>query len=111
MRAVYIGDIDRAGELCTGETQPLLAPLKQAAKRAQSRSQAEHPKELSWRATVAEVTGDRATVMVAQTLKQGESVQASEFPLALAQENGEWKVDLTGGPETVVGLSGLVGWR
>lgn len=111
MRAIYAGHIDRTQDLCTAATQPLLAPLKQVARRAQSRSQTEHPKELSWRATAVEVSGHRATVMIAQTLKQGGSAQSSEFPLTLAQENGEWKVDLTGGPETVMGLSGLVGWR
>ena len=111
MRAIYAGDIDRTLELATAATQPLLAPLKQAARPAQSSAQAEHPKELSWRATAVELTGDRATVTVTQTLRQGGSDQSSEFPLTLAREDGGWKVDLTGGPETVVGLSGLVGLR
>ncbi|HUW14003.1 MAG TPA: hypothetical protein VM537_30040 [Anaerolineae bacterium] len=111
MRAIYAGDIDRTQELCTTATQPLLAPLKQAAKRAQSRSQTEHPKELSWRATAVEVIGDRATVMIAQTLKQGASAQSSEFPLTLAAERGKWKVDLAGGPETEMRLRVLVGWQ
>jgi hypothetical protein len=115
MRVIYAGDIDRTQVLCTGETQPLLAPLKQAARLAQSRSQTEPPKGLSWRATAVSVTGDRATVMIAQTLKQRGSAQSSEFPLTLAQENGKWKVDLTnesgGGGATVMGLSGLVGWQ
>jgi hypothetical protein len=111
MRAIYAGDMGRTPKLCTATTQPLLAPLKQAAKPARSSAQTEHPKELSWRATAVEVTGDRATVTITQTLKQGGSAQSSELPLTLAHENGGWKVDLTGGPETVVGLSGLVGWR
>lgn len=115
MRAIYAGNIDRTQVLCTAATQPLLVPLEQVAKLAQSRSQTEHPKGLSWRAKAVEVTGDRATVMVAQTLKQGGSAQSSEFPLILAQENGAWKVDLTGGPDggqgTLMGLSGVVGWR
>jgi len=111
MRSIYEGDIDRTQELCTAATQPLLAPLKEVAKLAQTRSQTEHPKELSWRATAVEVTGDRATVTIAQTLKQRGSAQSSEFPLTLAKENGKWRVDLIGGPETVMGLSGLVGWR
>jgi hypothetical protein len=111
MSAVYAGDIDRTLELSTAATQPLLAPLKQAARPAQSSAQTEHSKELSWRATAVELTGDRATVTIAQTLKQGGSAQSSQLPLTLAHENGGWKVDLTGGPETVVGLSGLVGLR
>ncbi|MBN1629019.1 MAG: DUF4878 domain-containing protein [Thermoleophilia bacterium] len=111
MRATYAGDIDRTQELCTAATQPLLTPLRRAAKLAQRRSQTEHSKEFFWRAIAVEVTGDRATVTIAQTLKQGGSAQSSEFPLTLAQENGKWRVDLTGGPETVMGLNGLVGWR
>jgi len=107
MRAIYDGDINTAGELCTAATQPLLAPLKQAAKPAQSSAQTEHPKELSWRATAVEVTGDRATVTIGQTLKQGTSVQSLTLPLALAKENGKWRVDLTGGLEPLTGLSGL----
>ena len=109
MRAIYAGDIDRTLELCTATTQPLLAPLKQAAKPAQSSAQTEHPKDLSWRATGVEVTGDRATVTIGQTLKQGTSVQSLTLPLALAKENGKWRVDLTGGLEPLMGLSGLSG--
>jgi len=109
MRAIYDGDMDRAGELCTAATQPLMAPLKQAAKPAQSSAQTEHPKELSWRATAVEVTGDRATVTVGQTLKEGTSVQSLTLPLALAKENSKWRVDLTGGIEPLKGLSGLSG--
>lgn len=109
MRAVYAGDLDRTQALCTAATQPLLAPLKQAAKLAQSSSQNERPEDLSWRATAVLVTGDQATVTISQTLKQGGSTKSSEFPLALTQENGKWKVDLTGGLEMVLGLSGLVG--
>jgi len=111
IRAIDAGDSDRTQELCTTATQPLLAPVKQAAKLVQSRTQTESAKELSWRATTVEVTGDRAAVTIAQTLRQGGSAQSSEFLLTLAQENGKWRVDLTGGPETVMGLSGLVGWR
>ena len=55
------------------------------------------------------MTGNRATVAIAQTLERGGSAQSSAFPLTLAQENGEWKVDLAGGPdggrETVLGLN------
>jgi uncharacterized protein YchJ len=107
MRAIYAGEIDRALEFSTAATQPLLSPLNQGAKLAQSRSQTEHPRGLSWRATSVEVTGDRATVTIAQTLKQGGSAQSSEFPLTLAKENSKWRVDLTGGLEPLMGLSGL----
>ena len=111
MRAIYDGDTDRTDEFCTAATQPLLAPLKQAAKPAQTSAQTEHPKELSWRATAVEVTGDRATVTIDQTLKQGTSVQSLSLALALAKENGKWRVDLTGGLEPLMGLSGLSGGR
>jgi hypothetical protein len=107
--AIYDGNIKSAGELCTTATKSLLAPMEQATKAPQGSAQAEHPKELSWRATAAEVTGDRATVTIAQTLKQGTSVQSLTLPLALAKENGKWRVDLTGGIEPLKGLSGLSG--
>jgi hypothetical protein len=115
MGAIYGGDIGRAQELCTTATLPLLAPLKQVASRAEDRPQTVPPRELSWRADAVEVTGDTATVTIAQTLTETGSAQSSEFPLTLGQENGKWKVELTGGSnggqDMVVGLSGLVGWR
>jgi len=115
MGAIDSGDMAKMQQLCTAATQPLLAPLKQAANRTQSRSTTEYPKEFSWRATAVEVISDRAIVTITQTFTHEKSVQSSELPLTLVQENGKWKVDLIDGPdggyETVKGLSGQVEWR
>jgi len=115
MRSIYAGHIDQTEALCTAATKPLLAPLEQAATLAQRRSGTGPPGELSWWATAVQVTGDRATVTIAQTLTQGGSARSSEFPLTLVKENGEWKVDLAGEPDggykTVMGLSKLVKYR
>jgi hypothetical protein len=115
MRAVHAGDTDRTQALCTAETQQLLAPLDQAARQARNRVDTGQPREASWRATASGVTGGRAMVTIDQTLKQGPSAQSSEFVLTLVQEDGKWRVDLTGGPdggyETVMGLSGLARWH
>ncbi len=107
MRAIYEGDIDRTRELCTAETQPLLAPLAQQDRRSETTTRTGPPSELSWRATAVEVAGDRATVAIDQTLKQGQSVQSLRLALALAKENGKWRVDLTGGLGPLMGLSDL----
>jgi hypothetical protein len=109
MRSIYEGDNDRTRELCTAETQQLLAPLAQQARPGQTTAKTGPPRELSWRATAVEVTGDRARVTIDQTLKQGQSVRSLKLPLALAKENGKWRVDLTGGLEPLMGLSGLSG--
>ena len=115
MRAIYAGKVDRTQQLCTTETQELLAPLNQAGRQALNRAAAAQPRRASWRAEAVAVTGGQAMVTIDQTLKQGPSAQSSEFVLTLVQENGRWKVDLAGGPdggyETVAGLSGLVRWH
>ncbi len=111
MRSIYEGDTGRTRELCTTETQQLLGPLEQQARPGQTTAKTGQPRELSWRATAVEVTGDRATVTIDQTIKQGESVQSLRLPLALAKENGKWGVDLTGGFEPLMGLGGLFGGR
>lgn len=107
MRSIYEGDIDGTRDLCTAETQQLLAPLAQRARPGQTTARTGQPRELSWRATAVEVTGDWATVTIDQTIKQGTSAQSLTLPLALAKENGKWRVDLTGGLEPLMGLSGL----
>ena len=111
MRSIYEGDIDRTRALCTAETQPLLAPLAQQDRRSETTARTGPPRELSWRATAVEMAGDRATVTIDQTLKQGGSAQSLSLALALAKENGKWKVDLTGGLEPLMGLSDLFGGR
>ncbi len=109
MRLIYEGDIEGAGELCTTETQPLLAPLKQQAKWAKSAAETAakkgQPWQLSWRATMVETAGDQATVTIDQTVKQGTTVQSLALPLALSRENGKWRVSLTTELEPLVGLN------
>jgi hypothetical protein len=115
VRAIYAGEVDRTQELCTAETQQLLDSLNQMNRQALTRASAGQPRQASWRATAAAVTGGQAMVTIHQTLKQGPTATSSEFVLTLVQENGRWKVDLAGGPdggyETGRGLSGLVGWH
>jgi hypothetical protein len=111
MRAIYAGDVDRARDLCTAETQQLLAPLAQRSRPGQTTARTEQARQLSWRATAVEVAADRATVTIDQTIKQGGSVQSLRLALALAKENGKWRVEPTGGLEPLMGLSGLSGGR
>jgi hypothetical protein len=105
MRLIYEGNIDGAGEICTTETQPLLARLKQQAKWAKSTAKTEKPWQLSWRATMVETAGDRASVTIDQTVTQGTTVQSLALPLALSKENGKWRVSLTAELEPLVGLN------
>ena len=115
VRAAYDGDIDKLIELCTTETQQLLAPLKQAASLGQTRPRAGQPKGLSWRATAVEVTDDRAKVTIHQNFRREQSTTSFTFQLPLLKEEGLWRVDPTGGlqagREALKGLSGLFGGR
>ena len=109
MRLIYEGNIDGAGELCTTETQPLLASLKQQSRwikaAAEAAAKKGQPWQLSWRATTAVMAGDQATVTIDQTVKQGTTVQSLVLPLALSKENGKWRVSLTTELEPLIGLS------
>jgi hypothetical protein len=103
--AVEEVDLDRMTQLCTAESQQLMAPMKglmakfsgpemkkemQKAKEAASKRGVKS----SRRVTGTKITGDRAEVSVTMTATVGGQTSTMTNTIPLLREGGKWRIDL-----------------